>query len=230
MEIEAVRKNDPALYADLESYLRSGEWRIEYDSPTALWLTWDRGWLHAVAASDPEEARRLLARIPPADAVVLRGCNGLREVASECGFNGCNPCRQAVYEKTVPVPVCTDLTIRHPDAGDFPKVAGSYHMVTEEELKADFEGPDFLGGYLDGTLAGYIGIHSEGSMGMLYVFPPFRRHGYAEALYGTLINSQLGKGRLPFAQIIADNGASLQLQRKLGLRVSDGLLYWMWRE
>ena len=220
---------DPVLYADMEAYLKSGEWEIAYESPTAVWMRWKRGWLHALAAFDPEEASGLLAQIPPEDAMVLRGCEGLRELAAELGFNGCHPCWQVVYDKTTPLPTGTELTIRHPDETDFPKIAASYDLGTEEELREDFDGPDFLGGYLDEELVGYIGLHGEGSMGMLYVFPEFRRHGYAEALYRTLINNQLKKGRKPFAQIIEGNEASLAMQKKLGVRVSDGLVYWIWQ-
>ena len=230
MRIETLKQTDLALYADMDFHLRSGEWTVVYDSPSALWLRWNRGWLHDVAAFDLTEARKLLSQIPPEDALCLRGCEGLRELASGLGFNGCNPCRQAVYENTSPLSVRTELKIRHPDEKDFPKVAESYHMGTEEELREDFASPDFLGGYLGETFIGYIGVHSEGSMGLLYVFPPYRRRGYAEALYRTLINNQLRKGRLPFAQIIEDNEESLALQRKMGLRLSDGLMYWMWHE
>lgn len=230
MEIEKLFKNDPALYADMESFLRSGEWKIEYESPTALLMQWKHEWLRALAAFEPEEARCLLAGIPLEGVVVLRGFAGLRELAAERGFTGSNPCRQAVYEKKTPLPVGTELTLRHPDGSDFPKIRDSYDLGLDEEVREAFESPDFLGGYLDGELVGYIGVHGEGSMGMLHVFEPFRRRGYAEALYATLINDQLRKGRLPYAQVIEGNEASLALQRKLGLRVSDGLLYWMWRE
>ena len=230
MILEKMTVNDPALYADMENYLDSGEWKKVYESPTALWLRWNRGWLHAIAAFDLDEARRLLADIPKDNAIVLRGCEGLAELAVEMGFTGFNPCRQAVYEKKKPIPVQTELTIRHPDPDDYPKFRESYDLGGEHELKKDFEGPDFLGGYLNGEFIGYIGVHGEGSIGMLYVFPPYRRRGYAEALYCTLINNQLKKGCLPYAQIISDNEASLELQQKLGLRISEGLLYWMWHE
>ena len=229
MTIDALTKNDPALYADMQAYLRSGEWEIAYDSPTALWMSWKRGWLHAVAAFDLAEARDLLVRIAPEDAVVLRGCGGLRELAAGLGFSGCHPCVQVVYEKTEPVEVRTELTIRRPDEKDFQAFADSYDLGGGDELREDFASPDFLGAYLGEAFVGYIGVHGEGSMGLLHVFPPYRRRGYAEALYGTLINNQLEKGRLPFAQILADNEQSLQLQRKMGGRISDGLLYWMWR-
>lgn len=230
MKTEELFRSDPAFYADMEAYRRSGEWEIAHESPTALWLRWRRDRLHAIAAFDPAEARELLRKIPPKDAVVLRGCKGLDRIATEAGFNGCSPCRQALYESSNPIPVRTALTIRHPDESDYPKVAESYHMIDADELRADFNRPDFLGAYLDRTFVGYIGVHNDGAMGMLYVFPPYRRHGYAEALCGALINRQLEKGRLPFAQILADNEESLRLQRKIGLSISAGPIYWMWRD
>ena len=39
-----------------------------------------------------------------------------------------------------------------------------------------------IGAFVDGRLAGFAGIHSEGSMGMLEVFEPFRRQGIGYAL------------------------------------------------
>lgn len=230
MDIQRLFASDHALYADMEAYRRSGDWTVAYDSETALWLRWNRGWLHAIAAFDLCEAKRLIAQIPVGDAIVLRGCPGLRELAEGLGFTGCNPCRQAVYEKKTPPPVRTALTIRHPDERDFSMVAESYELGTEDELREDFASPDFLGAYLDGEFIGYIGVHGEGSMGLLYVAPPYRRRGYAEALVAALLNNQLRKGRLPFAQTLADNAASLALQRKLGFTVSEDLICWVWRE
>ena len=230
MKIETLLRQDPALYADMQAYLQSGEWKIAYESETALWLSWNRGWLHGIAALDLEEARDILQRIPKDDAFVLRGCKGLRELGERFGFQGCNPCYQAVYEQKTPIQVKTNLTIRHPDPGDFAQVAESYDMADGEELRRDFDREDFLGAYLDGSFVGYVGLHGEGSMGLLHVFPAYRRKGYAEALYGTLINNQLQKGRIPFAQILEDNKASLALQRKLGFTISKDFIYWMWRE
>ncbi len=230
MKIETLTKKAPLLYADMEEYLRSGDWHIAYDSPTALQLDWSRGRLHALAAFDLDETNRLLEAIPAEDHIVIRGCKGLRELAVELGFGGYEPCWQAVYEGTTPMPVHTNLTIRHPDDKDFPKVAASYELSTEEELRGDFNGPDFLGGYLEDEMVCYAGLHGEGSMGMLYVFPKYRRRGYAEAIFGTLRNNQLQRGRLPYAQIIDGNGASIELHRKLGFKIAEDMLYWMWRE
>lgn len=228
--IESLISNGSILYADMKEYLRSGEWKMEYDTPAAVSLRYRRDVIHAMAAFDLAAARQMLAQIPGEDVIVIRGCEGLQELAAEFGFNGCHPCWQVVYDKTATIPIDTELLIRHPDEKDFSKIRANYDLGDEGELRYDFERPDFLGGYLDGELVGFAGLHGEGSMGLLHVLEPYRRRGYAEAIYGTLINNQLAKGRLPFAQIIAGNEASMQLHRKLDFRIADELIYWMWRE
>ena len=83
------------------------------------------------------------------------------------------------------------------------------------------------GGFVNGKIIGMIGLHYQGSMGLLEVKPEYRRNGYGEIMEKFLINSRLEKGLIPYCQIIDDNAASLALQRKLGLDLSDNKLYWM---
>ena len=40
----------------------------------------------------------------------------------------------------------------------------------------------FFGAFVDGQLAGFVGEHSEGSMGMLEIFPAYRRRGLGYSL------------------------------------------------
>ncbi|MCD8069569.1 MAG: GNAT family N-acetyltransferase, partial [Lachnospiraceae bacterium] len=76
-------------------------------------------------------------------------------------------------------------------------------------------------------LAGFIGTHSEGALGMLQVRPRFRRRGIAAALEAYMINETLKRGEIPFGHIFEGNEASLHLQRKLGLNVTDVCLWWV---
>lgn len=78
-----------------------------------------------------------------------------------------------------------------------------------------------------GELAGFIGMHNEGSLGMLEVLPPFRRQGVAAALEADAVNRLLQKGFTPYAHIIEGNGASIQLQEKLGLCFAREKVYWV---
>ena len=87
-----------------------------------------------------------------------------------------------------------------------------------------------LMGYHGGRLAGFIGEHLEGSMGMLYVFPEFRRRGFGAELQRALIADTMDRGFIPFGQVEKDNLPSLALQKKLGMTISNGLIVWMWKE
>ena len=82
----------------------------------------------------------------------------------------------------------------------------------------------------DGVLAGFIGAHPEGSMGMLHIFPEYRRQHLGFALEAEQIRRFLEQGIIPFCQIASSNTASLALQKKLGMTFSDELIYWLFRD
>ena len=77
------------------------------------------------------------------------------------------------------------------------------------------------------TLAGIIGIHEEGSIGMLYVKPQYRHQKLATALETYAFNRALENGWIPYGQIIVGNEASMKLQERMGLHFSKSSVYWM---
>ena len=70
--------------------------------------------------------------------------------------------------------------------------------------------------YVGDEAAGFIGTHEAGSIGLLQVFPAFRRHGYARLLESYMIDQQLRAGHVPFMHIVYENEASAKLQASLG--------------
>lgn len=82
----------------------------------------------------------------------------------------------------------------------------------------------------DRVLAGFIGAHPEGSMGMLHIFPEYRRHHLGFALEAEQIRRFLEQGIIPFCHVVESNAASLALQKKLGLTFSDELVYWLMKD
>lgn len=83
-----------------------------------------------------------------------------------------------------------------------------------------------FGAFIEGKLAGFIGEHIEGSLGMLEVFEEYRRKGIAAELESYMINLHLSRGHLPYGDVIVGNEASMKLQRKLGLKVSKEIYCW----
>lgn len=76
-------------------------------------------------------------------------------------------------------------------------------------------------------LAGFIGKHSEGSLGMLTIFPEYRRRRLGFALETYMINRDLEQGFTPYGQVKSDNEASRILQDKMGLYLSKTPIFWM---
>ena len=74
---------------------------------------------------------------------------------------------------------------------------------------------------------GFAGVHSEGSLGMLFVEEPFRRQGIAAALEACAVNRMLEKGWTPYGQISAENAASIKLQEKLGFYRAEKTFWWL---
>ncbi len=168
---------------------------------------------------------------------------------SRCQATETRGCYQAYYTRGVPLPVSKELDIRRLDESYAEEIFAEYHeLVTFEELKEHLARGDMYGAFVKkeeaGTeshedkaaegkdteyeLAGFIGTHSEGALGMLQVRPRFHRRGIATALESYMINEALTREEIPFGQIFEGNEASLHLQRKLGLNVTDIILWWVW--
>ena len=83
------------------------------------------------------------------------------------------------WKSSIEVPECDFRVL---DSSHFDAIMSSYNLADEEDIRRHLEAGDIIGAYVDGQLAGYVGFHSEGSMGMLHVFEEYRRHGLGEAL------------------------------------------------
>jgi tRNA (guanine37-N1)-methyltransferase len=78
-----------------------------------------------------------------------------------------------------------------------------------------------------GEFAGMVGVHEEGSLGMLEVLPQYRRQHIGKALATYVINWALEQGYTPYSQVAEGNVASLTLQEQIGNYTSREKLYWM---
>ncbi|MCM1105589.1 MAG: tRNA (guanosine(37)-N1)-methyltransferase TrmD [Blautia sp.] len=110
---------------------------------------------------------------------------------------------------------------------EFPLVKQCYTIEEPEYLRKRIEKGMMYGAFMQGELAGFIGVHDEGSIGMLYVLPRFRRRKVAAALETYLCNRLIRQKMTPYGQIAIGNTASVLLQERLGLCMSRGHVYWM---
>lgn len=170
-----------------------------------------------------------MALVPP-DFHTLNVMGGrlAEQVQESLGLTCTCQCYQAAYLETERLSVAGD--IRQLDMTYFQPVLEGYSLFHDPAYIAQrLTAGVIYGAFVEGHLAGFVGEHSEGSMGMLEVFPAFRRRGLALALESFQINRYLAQGRVPYDQVIVGNTASMALQRKAGMTLSTDTMAWLRR-
>ena len=103
---------------------------------------------------------------------------------------------------------------------------GSPEYVTERILHGAV-----YGAFYDEKIVGFIANHGEGSIGMLYVLPEYRKRHVAMALETYCMNLAVERGEIPYGQVVLGNEASIRLQEKMGICFAKGPVVWMgWAE
>ena len=214
---------DYLLNVDMIECLRRDICRILYASDKAVLIVADSGWVHMLSCEDRELGLELIKTHQP-PWVVLHQMD-MREAVAGLGYRIGDECWQSAYTKTTPMEE-TLADIRRLDRRFLKRIADNYELADEGEIAALLDAGVIYGAFAGGELAGFIGRHEEGSVGLLFVFPEFRRMGIAEALERNYVNRELAQGNVPYGQIFIGNTPSRQLQEKLGMDFSDKFICW----
>ncbi len=127
------------------------------------------------------------------------------------------------------------LGVRHRDIRplnieELDRVAGWYPVCGRDYLRRRILAGAVFGVYISdcGTRpAGIIGLHEDGSMGMLYVDELYRRQGLASSLESWLINRHLRRYEIPYCRVGEGNAAAIRIQEKLGLCLCEEPMWWL---
>lgn len=148
-------------------------------------------------------------------------------------------CYQAVYTRKESLPISglyrmdgqpteSGLTIRKLGKQEEEAVLSIYTGVDGASYVAKcLDHGNMYGAFFGEELAGIMGIHEDGSLGMLEVKKEFRGRKAAKALETYLINQVLSWGWIPYGQVEESNGTSWKLQESLGMYTSKGKIFWM---
>ena len=150
-------------------------------------------------------------------------------------------CNQAVYTRKEKLPITGlysldekkkdyPLAIRKLDKAHFEVVTEHYTGIDELSYLRECMNAGLLyGAFYEEKLAGFIGMHKEGSIGLLEVFPEYQGRKIGKALETYMINLGLELSHVPYVQVIEGNEKSRRLQESLGLCFAKSKLYWMQR-
>lgn len=215
--------------ADFEVILRSGAGRLLFRGEEGCVLAEEDG----TVMSDILDGRTLCDRLralgfSKLDLAVVKSEDARQMLEHEFGLNAKNPCTQWVYCRPEPpeYPVC-DI---RPLTMEFAQTVGEQYHNETDYVRERIAAGCMWGVFEDGKLAGFIGTHTEGAMGLLEIFPAYRRRGYGYAMGAFLIGRQLKEGMIPYCHVIDGNDASLHLQKKLGMQKAELPAIWCWAE
>ena len=137
-------------------------------------------------------------------------------------------CMQAHYAKNTPayIPEIPFEIVRL-NPSHIPIIKSHYKEVTSEGYIEGRINEGMFGVVHENELAGFIGKHDEGSIGLLHILPAYRRMNLGAALTAFMVNRALELGEIPFSQVTLGNDASLALHKKIGFSISNEYLYWL---
>ena len=216
-----------AACADFLCALRRGTGEVLFLGEDAALLRETASGIVLFAADSAQGARGALEVLPDAPLYVAHGeiCKAL--LCEKTHRAPGMACTQAVYRKKQPPAMPGHVEVRVLDESYAQVVHENYHSMDDRAyIERRVKSGAMLGAFCAGELAGFIGTHEEGSIGLLEVFAAFRRHGVGYALECAAIRRELEAGGLPYCQVVLGNEASLRLQQKLGFEFAKEPLYW----
>lgn len=225
---EAYLKRDRLMHIDMLEAMRRTGCRCLAVTERAVLLENEHG-IRLLACDGITDGIQALTGVSQGNRPIVVHSDAARDAvqtvwpALHCG----DACYQAAYTGE-PVTVLDTCRIEPfpMERADF--VMEHYRMAGSlEAVQATIARGDLFAAYVEEELVGFIGYHDDTSIGMLEVLPEARRHRVGFALEQHVINVAISRGRVPYCQVYTWNEASLRLQAKLGMEISENVLYWM---
>ena len=216
------------LNIHMMEFLNRGLGEIVYEDGLNLILS-GQG-LYELTAESEEGAEKMLASLKDEIEECVVNKEFLKNMLMEkyglvpygCFYQACYTLKEAMPVK--------HKDIRRLDLSSLDYVAEHYTYDSEAYLKERIAAGAMYGAFVDGELAGFAGIHNDGSCGLLYVDDAYRGKGLGASLEGYVVNVVKNNGYIPFGHVSEDNKTSLHMQEKLGLYMSETPIWWMRKE
>lgn len=215
------------LHMDMLEAIRRGNADIIYASPEGVMLQEKLSGAYMLSKMHIDLGIELLERLHKPKLIEIHQENLAQYTLGRFAFSDMLECFQVVYTSKAKPVLAKGLVIKRPTDEEFAIIKKNYNKISSEELYKINEMGNLYAGIADGKMIGFVGSQLEGSIGLLEVFPEFRRLGYGTELEKHMISIMMDKGYVPFGQVESHNEKSLTLQKKLGLELSEDKLYWL---
>jgi tRNA (guanine37-N1)-methyltransferase len=216
-------------HMDMLQPIRRGSAEVLAANPRGVLLLEKASRTHMLTVEAPEYAEEFLGQIKSPYLMAVHQEYLANDAALRFGLQPTMRCHQAAWLRPAPPPA-PETPFRVEALGV--ELAQDIHALYSHDIgRAYVEGRlaagEMFGAFRDGELAGFIGLHEEGSMGMLEVLPAFRRMGVGTLLIALLCGKLMERGLTPFSQFTVDNLASRGLHEAMGFSISTELVYWL---
>ena len=222
----------PGLHIDMTESIYRGLAEIRYAEPDGvLQLVHAHSTgapvLYQLSADTREAAEKLLPLITLKIPVVAHQACCVEAVTARRD-QLVSSCIQALWPTFAPPPANPAVEIWPLDLGDLPVVEQHYDLIENPtELAERITSGGMYGACVEDRLAGFIGVHTEGAMGMLTVLDEYRGRGIGSALLTYLVRQELRRGHVPYSQIFRENRVSMALQKKVGMALQPETIWWL---
>ncbi len=214
-------EQEPLWHMDMLEALRRGRGEVAYfKGKTVLIRRSERPDFYLLTADGPEAAEAAFEGLPAPWCIVARGPGVAERMRERFGLELSDYCSNVAYLKQERLSWnCPGLVIRPFLVEELPIFLEHYHIEDEDEAREHIEKGELFAAEFEGELAGFMGLHGDGSMGLLEVFPEYRKLGIGRAIEKFFINFCLDRGWTPYGQVFLNNEKSFSLQEHLGMAV-----------
>lgn len=206
---------------------------IAYSGTNSLLLADETNFMiHCREESEwPGLIARLLEIMPTDHFIILRAHEEwyLDDLIEQTGFSDLEPYLNSIYPEDFSLSEDwpEGVKIRPLTMEQFDFVRSTYLTVDSDDYIRERIEDGMLGAWYHGELAGFIGTHDEGTVGLLEVLPAFRRKGIARALESEMVRRLRNQNRRAHGNIAVDNLLSKTVHEKIGVRIAQQPVYWL---
>jgi Acetyltransferases len=232
--VNRMLAKDLLLNIDILECIRRGDIELIYSSENGV-LVYDKpSKAYMMSAYTMKAAKEIIEKIPENIKIIVGHQNFYYNLlVNRFNFKDNMICYHSVYTKSRPIEIQNNnIEIRMLSEDHIDTIIKNYSkfdLCNREYIKGRINNGAMYGAFSGDRLCGFIGIHEEGSIGMLEVIPKYRGNGIAKCLQAFLTNEAIKCGRFAYGQITENNIPSIELQKKLGFEVSSGRVYWLFK-